>query len=283
MHPIAAFADVFPVFWLTALSLLGAIIGSFLNVVIYRMPVMLERRWQREAQQQLGVTITESPPRFDLMLPHSSCPHCQTPLAIRDNIPLVSWLWLNGKARCCAKSISCRYPLIELTTALLFAGAGALLPVGLALLGVLLFMAILLTLAVIDLKTLLLPDVLTLPLLWLGLLFNVSGSFVSLEQAIMGAAIGYLSLWGLFWLFKYATGKEALGYGDFKLLAALGAWMGWQTLPNLVLIAALCGLVFTLLQRGLSRQNVDQPLAFGPWLALAGAINMVFFVLPTSY
>ncbi|OMQ20039.1 prepilin peptidase [Serratia oryzae] len=275
MNLLVDFAAAFPLFWLCFVGLLGAIVGSFLNVVIYRLPVMLEMRWQREALLQLAQPLPESVPRFNLLLPRSCCPHCQHPVATRDNIPLLSFLWLQGKARCCGETISWRYPLVEVATALLFVLAALAWPLGMPLLGAWIFLSVLLALAVIDHHTQLLPDVLTLPLLWLGLLFNLQGQFVALEQAIIGAVAGYLCLWSLFWLFKLATGKEALGYGDFKLLAALGAWLGWQALPQVILVAAGGGLLFTLVQRGLAQKDFNQPLAFGPWLALAGALNLL--------
>lgn len=281
MNQLAALANAFPLIWLCALALLGLIIGSFLNVVIYRLPLMLESRWRRDALQQLALPEPMAAARFDLLLPRSACPHCRRPIAPGDNIPLLSWLLLRGRARCCGERIHWRYPLIEAATALLFVLAGWRFSADISLLGALLFLALLLTLAAIDLQTLLLPDVLTLPLLWLGLLFNLAGGLVPLEQATIGAVAGYLSLWGLFWLFKFATGKEAMGYGDFKLLAALGAWLGWQALPNLVLIAATSGLLVTVLQRWLTRQEIDRPLAFGPWLALAGGISLL--LLTPSY
>lgn len=275
MNLLLDFAAAFPLLWLCFAGLLGAIVGSFLNVVVYRLPVMLEMRWQREALLQLAQPLPASVPRFNLLLPRSCCPHCQYPVAARDNIPLLSFLWLKGKARCCGEPISWRYPLVEVATAVLFVLAALVWPPGMPLLGAWIFLSVLLALAVIDHHTQLLPDVLTLPLLWLGLLFNLQGQFVALEQATIGAVAGYLCLWSLFWLFKLATGKEALGYGDFKLLAALGAWLGWQVLPQVILVAAGGGLLFTLVQRGLARKDFNQPLAFGPWLALAGAVNIL--------
>ncbi|KFK91774.1 MULTISPECIES: A24 family peptidase [unclassified Serratia (in: enterobacteria)] len=275
MNLLLDFTAAFPWLWLCFVGLLGAIVGSFLNVVIYRLPVMLERRWQQESLLQLAQPLPEPLPRFNLLLPHSCCPHCQQPVAARDNIPLLSFLWLKGKARCCGAAISWRYPLVEAATVLLFVLAALAWPLGMPLFGAWIFLSVLLALAVIDHHTQLLPDVLTLPLLWGGLLLNLQGTFVPLEQATIGAMAGYLCLWSLFWLFKLATGKEALGYGDFKLLAALGAWLGWQALPQVILLAAGSGLLFTLLQRGLARQDLSQPLAFGPWLALAGAVNML--------
>jgi general secretion pathway protein O len=274
MDLLLSFTTAFPYLWWCSVGLLGAIVGSFLNVVIYRLPVLLKIRWQQEALLQLAQPLSEIP-RFNLWLPHSYCPHCQHPVAARDNIPLLSFLWLKGKARCCGKRVSWCYPLVEAATAVLFVLAAVVFPLGMSLLGAWIFLSFLLALAVIDHHTQLLPDVLTLPLLWIGLLFNLQGYFVVLDQAIIGAIVGYTCLWTLFWLFKLATGKDALGYGDFKLLAALGGWLGWQALPSVILLAAGCGLLLTLGLRVLVRRSLSQPLAFGPWLALAGAINLL--------
>ncbi|WP_422529047.1 prepilin peptidase [Serratia fonticola] len=274
MSLLLDFTVAFPPLWLCVAGILGAIVGSFLNVVIYRLPVMLEKQWQREALVQLALPLPESTPRFDLLLPHSCCPHCQHPIAARDNIPLLSFLLLKGKARCCGERIPRRYPLVEVATAMMFVLTALIFPLGFPLLGAWILLSFLLTLAVIDHHRQLLPDVLTLPLLWIGLLFNIQGHFASLEQATIGAVAGYVCLWSVFWLFKLSTGKEALGYGDFKLLAALGAWLGWQALPQVILLAAASGLLVTLIQRGLAKQDLNQPLAFGPWLAVSGAVNM---------
>ncbi|ERK15229.1 N-methyltransferase [Serratia fonticola AU-P3(3)] len=274
MSLLLDFTVAFPLLWLCVVGILGAIVGSFLNVVIYRLPVMLEKQWQREALVQLALPLPESTPRFDLLLPHSCCPHCQHPIAARDNIPLLSFLLLKGKARCCGERIPRRYPLVEVATAMMFVLTALIFPLGFPLLGAWILLSFLLTLAVIDHHRQLLPDVLTLPLLWMGLLFNIQEHFASLEQATIGAVAGYVCLWSVFWLFKLATGKEALGYGDFKLLAALGAWLGWQALPQVILVAAASGLLVTLIQRGLAKQDLNQPLAFGPWLAVSGAVNM---------
>nr|WP_240630186.1 A24 family peptidase [Brenneria alni] len=268
------FAQGFPAWWLGALTLCGLMAGSFLNVVIYRLPVMLACRWQREARMHLAQPVSDGS-CFNLWWPSSHCPHCQQPIAVKDNIPLFSWLWLRGRARCCQQPVGAQYPLIELLTALIFFTAGLWWPVGEALLGALILLSFLLVLAAIDIKTQLLPDSLTLPLLWLGLLFNLSDTFVPLDEAVVGAVAGYLSLWLLFWGFKLVRGKDALGYGDFKLLAALGGWLGWRALPNLVLIAALSGLAFTLVWRAFSRESHAHPLAFGPWLALGGVVSLI--------
>nr|WP_240346283.1 A24 family peptidase [Pectobacterium polaris] len=266
---------MFPAWWFGALGVLGLIVGSFLNVVIYRLPIMLERRWRQDIELETGMADSDSDTRYNLWWPPSSCPHCQQAIAVKDNIPLFSWLWLRGRSRCCHQSVFVQYPLVEVITMLAFLTAGLLWLPGMALWGALILLSFLLVLTVIDIKTLLLPDVLTLSLLWMGLLFNLSGTFVPLNDAVVGAMAGYLSLWLLYWVFKYATGKEALGYGDFKLLAALGAWLGWQALPNLVLVAALSGLVVTLVWRGLRKEDTAKPLAFGPWLAIGGVFGVI--------
>ncbi|HCB1497288.1 prepilin peptidase [Klebsiella oxytoca] len=247
------FAAQFPLVWVSFLFFFGLAFGSFFNVVIHRLPIMME---------QVG--------GINLCFPASFCPQCCQPIAWRDNIPLLSFLWLKGHSRCCRLPISRRYPLVELATGMLFALVGYLMPPGMPLLGGLLLLSVLLILAAIDAQTQLLPDRLTLPLLWSGLLFNLNDTFVPLADAVIGAMAGYLSLWTVFWGFRLLTGKEALGYGDFKLLAALGAWSGWQVLPQTLLLASASGLVWTLLQRLVTRQSLQQPLAFGPWLALAG-------------
>ncbi|SLM62256.1 prepilin peptidase [Dickeya aquatica] len=276
---LLAFASAFPRVWLATLLLLGVMIGSFLNVVIYRLPQMLERRWQQEARFHLNMPAGVPASRYDLIWPPSSCPHCSKRLRVIDNIPLLSWLWLRGRAHCCGGEVSWRYPLTELLTGALFMLAGALWQPGFALLGASVCFSLLLVLATIDARTQLLPDVLTFPLLWLGLAFNLSDTFVPLSEAVIGALAGYLSLWLIYWAFRLLSGREALGHGDFKLLSALGAWVGWQALPNLVLIASLAGLVITLVWRSVRRMNMQQPLAFGPWLALAGAIALILNAL----
>ncbi|WP_409158908.1 prepilin peptidase [Pectobacterium sp. B2J-2] len=279
MDDLREFAQVFPAWWYGALGILGLIVGSFLNVVIYRLPIMLERRWRQDIELQTGITDSGQATRYNLWWPPSCCPHCQQAIAVKDNIPLFSWLWLRGRSRCCHQPVSVQYPLVEVITMLAFLVAGALWLPGMALCGALILLSFLVVLTVIDIKTLLLPDVLTLSLLWIGLLFNLSETFVPLRDAVVGAMAGYVPLWLLYWGFKYATDKEALGYGDFKLLSALGAWLGWQALPNLVLVAALSGLIVTLIWRGLRKKDTATPLAFGPWLAIGGVFSVIMNAL----
>lgn len=272
MEQLVAFSEAYPLLWCSALLVLGLVIGSFLNVVIYRLPVMLEMQWREEAALNVDGDVQLAQTRYDLWWPRSHCPHCHQPIALRYNVPVLGWLVLRGRSRCCNQPIAWRYPLVEAATGILFVAAGSLWPPGVSLLGALSLLAFLIALAAIDAETLLLPDALTQPLLWLGLFINLGDAFVPLESAVIGAMAGYLALWVVYWLFKMLTGKDALGAGDFKLLAALGAWLGWQALPQLVLLAALGGLVMTCLWRWRRGGDFDQPLAFGPWLAISGGI-----------
>lgn len=258
--------------WVGVMCVLGLLAGSVLNCVIWRLPVMLQRRVQAESCALLGMSPQEDgwPARFNLFLPRSCCPHCQHTIAFYHNIPVLSWLWLHGRCHHCQQRISWRYPLVELAAALSSGWVALFWPPGVTALALALCVWLLIALVVIDIQHLLLPDALTLPLLWLGLLANLQGALVPLSDAVLGAVSGYLSLWSLYWGFKLATGKEGLGYGDFKLLAALGAWSGWQHLPLVVLSAALLGILAIVLLRLTGRAGRDDPLPFGPCLALAG-------------
>jgi leader peptidase (prepilin peptidase)/N-methyltransferase len=251
-------------------------VGSFLNVVIYRLPVMLNREWQAQAQ-----AILEQPPAaetsetFNLMVPRSRCPACGTLIKAWQNVPVLSWLILRGRCASCKTRISARYPLVELFTAiatLLVLSIYGLTWVGLA---AALFTWIMIALTFIDFDTQLLPDQLTLPLLWLGLLCNTSGSFTSLTSGVIGAVAGYLFLWGTYWGFKLITGKEGMGYGDFKLFAAIGAWFGWQVLPGTILIASGAGLIYALTTLIGKRRESSQPIPFGPFLAAGGWVSLL--------
>ncbi|MEW7314787.1 A24 family peptidase [Buttiauxella gaviniae] len=258
-----------PAVWLALLGVTGLLIGSFLNVVIWRLPKMLAEKWREEARQTLD--IPHIPGKiYNLCWPPSACCACQQPILRRDLVPVLSWCLLRGKSRCCQQSISLRYPLVELTCGLLFVLAGLLWPPGINLAAGLLFIAFLLALAVIDAQTMLLPDVLTLPLIWIGLVVNFDGAFVPLQSAVIGAICGYLSFALLAFIFSQLTGKAALGGGDAKLLAALGAWLGWEILPELVTFAAVGGLVGAGAMHLFYRQKLNQPVAFGPWLILSG-------------
>ncbi|MGL5216042.1 MAG: prepilin peptidase [Aeromonas hydrophila] len=252
-------------------------IGSFLNVVIHRLPIMLEREWQAE---YLGYFNPETQPqqeeRYNLMVPRSACPHCGHAITAMENIPLLSWLWLKGRCRECQAPISARYPLVELLTSLLSLIVAATFPPGWGLLAALLLTWVLVALTFIDLDKMLLPDQLTLPLLWGGLLFNLAGGFAPLADAVIGAMAGYLVLWSLYWAFKLLTGKEGMGYGDFKLLAALGAWLGWQALPIVLLLSSLVGAFIGIGLILLRNHHQNKPIPFGPYLAIAGWIALLW-------
>ncbi|WP_324002623.1 prepilin peptidase [Aeromonas dhakensis] len=257
--------------------LFSLMIGSFLNVVIHRLPIMLEREWQAEYLSYFNPeTQLQQEERYNLMVPRSACPHCGHAITAIENIPLLSWLWLKGRCRECQAPISARYPLVELLTALLSLVVAATFPPGWGLLAALLLTWVLVALTFIDLDKMLLPDQLTLPLLWGGLLFNLAGGFVPLADAVIGAMAGYLVLWSLYWAFKLLTGKEGMGYGDFKLLAALGAWLGWQALPIVLLLSSLIGAIIGISLILLRNHHQGKPIPFGPYLAIAGWIALLW-------
>ena len=260
---------------LTAALVFGALIGSFLNVVIYRLPVMMERAWEDE----LALAQDKEPAareRFNLVSPRSRCGNCGHKIAALENIPIVSWLALRGKCSACGTRISARYPLVELATALLFFACAWTFGATLQTVAAMLFCAALVALTGIDLDTQLLPDQLTLPLLWIGLLLNIFGLFARLPDAVIGAAAGYLTLWSVYWLFKLITGREGMGYGDFKLLGALGAWFGWQALPMLLLVSSVVGAVVGIAILVVQKKGRNTAIAFGPYLAIAGLITLFF-------
>lgn len=257
-------------------ALFGLLVGSFLNVVIHRIPKMMEAGWQREARELLGQPA-EDQPVFNLVVPRSRCPHCGHGIRWHENIPVVSWLALKGRCSQCDAPIGKRYPVVELLTALVAALCAWRFGYGIWLVFTLYASFTLLALAVIDLDTTLLPDDLTYPLLWAGLLAALVGvSPVPLPDAVIGAMTGYLSLWSLYWVFKLVTGKEGMGYGDFKLLAALGAWLGWQYLPLVILLSSLVGLVFALSMMATGAVKRGQGIPFGPYLAIAGWIALLW-------
>ena len=252
---------------------LGLVVGSFLNVVIHRLPKMMEIGWRQQCAELRG----EEPVAaltYNLVIPRFACPHCNHAIGVWENIPVVSYLLLRGKCRGCGASISPRYPVIEAASGILCAYAAWHFGFGVAAAGALLLIWALLALTAIDFDTQLLPDDITLPLLWLGLLFNLFGVFASLQSAVLGAMFGYLALWGVYWLFKLATGKEGMGYGDFKLLAALGAWMGWQMLPLIILLSSLVGAVVGITLIVAAKHGRSIPIPFGPYLAGGGLIAL---------
>ena len=264
---------------LVMLTWLGLAVGSFLNVVVYRLPVMLNREWTAQAREQLEVstdTATADAP-FNLLVPRSRCPGCGHMITARENIPVVSWLWLKGKCAGCGASISRRYPIVELLTGIMTLAVIATFGftwLGAAALG---YTYTLIALTFIDFDTQLLPDQMTLPLVWAGLLVNLyDNGMTDIQSAIVGAIAAYLFLWTTFWAFKLLTGKEGMGYGDFKLYAAIGAWLGWQVLPAVILIAAIAGLVFAVSSMFAKSLERDQPIPFGPFLAVAGWIALIW-------
>ena len=260
--------------------LFGLLVGSFLNVVIHRIPKMMEATWRQEARELLEQPAPkgeETPPIFNLVTPGSQCPHCNHRIRWYENVPVVSWALLKGRCSGCKAAISKRYPIIELLTALVAGLCAWRFGYDPWLIFMLYGSFTLLALAVIDLDTTLLPDDLTYPLLWAGLLAAVLGiSPVSLSDAVIGAMAGYLALWSLYWVFKLLTGKEGMGYGDFKLLAALGAWLGWQYLPVVVLLSSVVGLVFAVSMMASGSVKRDQGIPFGPYLAIAGWIALLW-------
>ena len=259
--------------------LFGLLVGSFLNVVIHRIPKMMEATWRQEARELLEQPAPkgeETPPIFNLVTPGSHCPHCNHRIRWYENVPVVSWALLKGRCSGCKAAISKRYPIIELLTALVAGLCAWRFGYDPWLIFMLYGSFTLLALAVIDLDTTLLPDDLTYPLLWAGLLAAVLGiSPVSLSDAVIGAMAGYLALWSLYWVFKLLTGKEGMGYGDFKLMAAMGAWLGWASLPGLLLLSSLSGLIAFAALRVTGQLASDAPMPFGPAIALAGYLALI--------
>ena len=249
--------------------LLGLMLGSFLNVLIHRLPKIMQREWQHNCLELQGQTAPATP-AYNLIRPGSQCPHCQHPLGVLENIPLLSYLALKGRCRHCLGKISPRYPNVELLCGALLGLAGWQFGYSSHMLFASALSLTLIALAFIDLDTQLLPDCLTLPLLWLGLLFNLNHGLTDLNSAVIGAVAGYLMLWTVYWLFKLCTGKEGMGYGDFKLLAALGAWFGWQMLATIILLSSLLAAAIGIVLILSGQRGRDSTIPFGPFLAIAG-------------
>ena len=264
-----------PVVATAVAAVVGLLVGSFLNVVIHRLPKMLERGWQDQCAELRGET-PEAHPRYNLVVPRSACPSCGHQITAAENIPVLSWLVLRGKCSQCGTAISTRYPVVELLGGILAAGAVWRFGATWSGLAACAFLWTLLALTFIDFDTQLLPDDLTLPLLWGGLVANLYGLFVPLRDAVIGAIAGYLVLWTIYWLFKLIRGKEGMGYGDFKLLAALGAWLGWKMLPLIILGSSVVGAAIGIGLVVFKGRDHSVPLAFGPYLAIAGIIALFF-------
>lgn len=276
--------QAYPLFGLACTLILGLLVGSFLNVVIYRFPKMMERGWQDQCREFLTsdgnvATLPSNDKKqepFNLMVPASTCPHCGHKIRAWENVPIVSFLYLRGKCSSCKSKISPRYPTIELATGLLSVAVIYYIGINWSGLAALVLTWSLIVLTMIDIDTYLLPDDITLPLLWLGLIVNSFGLFSDLPSALWGAVAGYLSLWSVYKLFKLLTGKEGMGYGDFKLLAALGAWMGWQMLPQIILLSSLVGAVIGISMIVIRGRDKNIPIPFGPYLAIAGWIAFIW-------
>lgn len=259
-----------PAVFISATTLLGLMIGSFLNVVIHRMPKMMEQEWHRNCAELRGEAAAAEAAAYNLVAPRSACPACGHAIRAWENIPVASYLLLGGKCSACKTRISPRYPLVEAMTGLLAGLIAWRFGFSFVALAAMAFTFCLIALTFIDFDTHLLPDDITLPLLWLGLLVNIGGGFTDLQSAVIGAIAGYLALWSIYWLFKIVTGKEGMGYGDFKLLAAIGAWFGWQLLPAVILLSSLVGSIIGIGLIVLARHGRNVPIPFGPYLALGG-------------
>ena len=284
MDAIITLSQLYPAVFYSLVFFVSLMVGSFLNVVIYRLPIMMERSWQQEYKSYFSAgeptphnkNSSASEEVFNLVKPDSTCPSCGHKIRAWENIPVISYLFLKGKCAKCKVGISVRYPLVELFTALACTFAAYQFGVTSQALWAVLFTYILVALLFIDLDKMLLPDQLTLPLLWLGLLLSTQHIFVGSTDAIIGAAAGYLSLWSVYWLFKLATGKEGMGYGDFKLLAALGAYTGWQGLPIIILLSSFVGAIAGILIMVIQNKGKSLAIPFGPYLAVAGWLTLLF-------
>jgi leader peptidase (prepilin peptidase) / N-methyltransferase len=253
--------------------LLGLVAGSFLNVVIHRLPKMMERQWRDECAELGGAEPAAAEP-YNLVVPRSACPQCGHGITALENIPIASYIALGGRCSACKKTISLRYPIVEGFVAVLSGYVAWRFGFSTAMFGALLFVWAMVALGFIDLDTFYLPDSITLPLLWAGLLFNTGAVFIDLRSAVIGAAAGYIALWSIYWIFKLATGKEGMGYGDFKLLAAIGAWLGWKMLPLVILLSSVVGAVIGIGLVVFARHGRNVPIPFGPYLAAAGVIAL---------
>ncbi len=270
---VLSIVELYPWLFILVCGGIGVVVGSFLNVVIYRLPRMMEREWQLHCAELRGETL---PPGETLSLarPRSRCPACGHALGVLENIPLLSWLVLRGRCAACAAPISVRYPLVEAGSGLACAYAAQHFGPAWTTAGAMLLIWCLIALTCIDLDKQVLPDLITLPLVWVGLVFNIFAVFTDLQSAVVGAVSGYLSLWLVYWAFRLTTGKEGMGYGDFKLLAALGGWLGWQALPLAILLSSLLGALVGVTLIVLAKRERNVPIPFGPYLAAAGIVTL---------
>lgn len=277
MNDVIDVFRLYPAYFYTVVTLLGLLIGSFLNVVIHRLPIMMVREFKTEASEYFELEQDNGDQHpYNLITPRSTCPSCQHPITALENIPVLSWLILKGRCSQCQTRISARYPVVELITGALSLAVAWQFGLSWACAGALLFTWSLVALTFIDIDKMLLPDQLVLPILWLGLLLNVGELYTPLHSAVIGAAAGYLSLWSVYWLFKLLTGKEGMGYGDFKLLALMGAWLGWSSLPLIILLSSLAGAVIGIAMILLRGKDRNIPIPFGPYLAIAGWIALMW-------
>lgn len=279
LMPLSDLLRTEPTFFVTFSVIFGLIVGSFLNVVIHRLPKMMELEWHSNCLELQGIDATEedkAQPKYTMVTPRSACPSCGHQITALENIPIVSYLILGGKCKGCKAKISMRYPLVEALTGALIGAVAYQYGYTYSALFAFVFVFAMVALTFIDLDTFLLPDDIVLPLLWLGLLFNLNTGFTDLKSAVLGAIFGYLILWSVYWLFKLIRGKEGMGYGDFKLLAAIGAWFGWQLLPAVILLSAVVGSIIGIYMMLFKGKNRDSAIPFGPYLTLAG-IAVLFF------
>lgn len=271
--PLIEILRASPTLFVALAGALGLMVGSFLNVVIHRLPRLMQHEWEVQCAELRGETLAPAP-TYNLITPRSACPHCGHRITALENIPVLSYLALRGRCSACAKPIGARYPVVEALSGILSAYAAWHFGFGTPALAALPFIWALAALTFIDLDTQMLPDSITLPLLWAGLLFNLGGAFTDLQSAVVGAAAGYLTLWSVYWLFKLVTGKEGMGYGDFKLLGAIGAWLGWKMLPVVILLSSCVGAAVGIVLVVAVRHGRNVPIPFGPYLAGGGLIAL---------
>ena len=273
--PLSDLLRAEPTFFVTFSVIFGLVVGSFLNVVIHRLPKMMEREWHNNCLELQGKEVPEQP-KYTIVTPRSACPNCGHNITPLENIPVISYLMLGGKCKGCKVKISMRYPLIEVLTGALIGTVAYKYGYTYSSLFAFIFVFALVTLTFIDFDTQLLPDDITLPLLWLGLLFNLNTGFTDLTSAVIGAMAGYFILWAVYWLFKIVTGKEGMGYGDFKLLGAIGAWFGWQLLPAVILLSSVVGAIIGIAMIMFKGKSGGTAIPFGPFLALGGIAALFF-------